>query len=76
MKIADWRGPSVRSTTDYFQAVASIVEFDPERWNQPALLNPAATRDVETPEDAGAPLDAPLAEAIWGTTLLKVITTR
>ena len=30
-----------RSATDYFQAVASIVEFDPERWNLPALLKPA-----------------------------------
>ena len=65
-----------RSATDYFQAVASIVEFDPERWNLPALLKPAETRSVGAPEDGSGAPDDPAAEAIWGTTLLKVITTK
>lgn len=55
-----------RAATDYWQVVASPAEFDPERWNLPPLLEAEATRSDDEPED----------EAIWGTTLLKVVTTR
>ena len=70
MKVADWREPAVRSVTDYLKAVVSIVDFDPERWNLPALLPYVPTRDVEPDGDDEEP------QALWGTTLLKVVTTR
>ena len=54
------------AATDYFQVVASLVQFDPERWKLPALLAADPTRGEDEPED----------EAIWGTTLLTVVTTR
>ncbi len=63
IKITD---AEARAATDYFQVVASLVQFDPERWTLPPLVQAEATRGDDEPED----------EAIWGTTLLKVVTTR
>lgn len=81
MTIPEWRDASVRSTTDYFKVVAAISDFDPERWTLPALLGPpkvSATRDAgAVDEEEEAPVrtaDGP--DAFWGTSLLKVVTTR
>ncbi len=79
MTIPAWRDAAVRSATDYFKVVAAIEDFDPERWTLPALLGPpkgSATREVV--EDAAeAPVrTAEGIDAFWGTSVLKVETTR
>jgi hypothetical protein len=79
MTIAAWRDAAVRSATDHFKVVAAIEDFDPERWTLPALLGPpkgSATREVEK-DAAEAPVrTAEGVDAFWGTSVLKVETTR
>ena len=80
LSIPTWRDPSVRSVTDYFKVVAAIEDFDPERWTLPALLGKPkerGSRGIDADEPAEVlkrPADG--VDAFWGTTLLKVETTR
>ncbi len=66
---------AVRSATDYFKVIAGIEDFVPERWELSPLVGAAGTRaavaDEEPPTRTAEGIDA-----FWGTTTLKVTTTR
>ena len=74
LELPAWRDASVRSTTDYFKVIAAISDFDPERWTMPALLGPASRAVVIEDEPRARTADG--IDAFWGTTVLKVETTR
>lgn len=77
MGIADWRPATTPSATDCYKVVAAVKDFDPERWTMPALLGQPTVRDSK-PDEEPAPVvrQADGADAFWGTSLLKVVTSR
>jgi hypothetical protein len=77
MGIADWRPATTASGTDCYKVVAAVKDFDPERWTMPALLGQPTVRDSK-PDEEPAPQvrGADGADAFWGTSLLRVVTSR
>jgi hypothetical protein len=79
MKIGEWQGSKGLEGTDYLKAIVANSDFEPGRFNLPALLKPkTVTRNLHDPEDDIAEVQADVDPSLsfWGTTHLEVVTKR